>query len=157
MVLVAAIIGTSVTVTATEHVDAWLVLSGTLGWSFVPLLQLATGLVLVRGSRERMSHALGRYFATHRPWSLWILAVHATLLLVPPLRGYSLALVATAAVPIWLTIRLLIRVCQESVGLPRPAALRRVAEHQALTVALIVVYVQFAVALWPRIVGVLAW
>lgn len=155
MLLVAAIIGTSVTVTATEHVDVWLVIAGTAGWSFVPLLQLGTGLMLLRGSRPPRRASLGRYFDTHWPWSVWILATHAALLVIPQLRGYTLGLLVTAVVPILLTIRLLIAVCQEQLGIPRRAAIRRVAEHQVFTYALVLIYLQLAIALWPRVVGVL--
>jgi hypothetical protein len=156
MLLVAAVVGVSVTVTATEHVDVWLVISGTAGWSFVPVLQLGTGLVLIRGARLPLTSALDRYFATGWPWSLWILTAHTALLLIPWLRGYSFGLLATVAIPIWLTFRLLVDVCQRDLGMPRRAAMRRVTEHQALTYTLIVLYVQISVALWPRIVGVLS-
>jgi hypothetical protein len=50
---------------------------------------------------------------------------------------------------------LLIDVCRRDFGMPHRAAIRRVIGHQALTYALVVVYVQLSVALWPRIVGVL--
>lgn len=156
MLLVAAVVGTSVTATATEHVDLWLLLSGTAGWSFVPLLQLGTGLVLIRGARRPLTLLLDRYFATGWPWSLWILTAHAALLVIPWLRGYAFGLLLTVAIPIWLTSRLLGDLCQRELGMPRRAAKRRVIEHQALTYALIVLYVQLSVALWPRIVGVLS-
>lgn len=149
------IVGTSVTITATEHVDAWLVLAGTAGWSFVPLVQLGTGVLLLRGARGRLGPALERYFATQWPWSLWILTAHAGLLAIPWLRGYSFGLAATTVVPIWLTARLLVDLCQQELGMSRREARRRVAGHQALTYAIVLVYVQLAIALWPRIVGLL--
>lgn len=154
MVLIAAVIGTSVTVTATEHVDVWLVLSGTLGWSFVPVLQLLTGLVLARGVRLNKGTTLHLYFTTHWPWSLWILTAHAALLMVPSLRGHPFYLALTAFVPVVVTIRLLLTLCSGPLGLPRGAARRRVAEHQLLTLLIVVLYIQFATALWPRIAGV---
>ncbi len=75
MALVALVIGTSVSAAATERVTLSLVLTSALAWSFVPLLQLGTGLWLVRsaGAGRRVA-ALERYFETHRPWSLFILA-----------------------------------------------------------------------------------
>ena len=74
------------------------------------------------------------------------------------MRLYPLlvGLLLTVAIPIWLTSRLLGDLCQRELGMPRRAAKRRVIEHQALTYALIVLYVQLSVALWPRIVGVLS-
>jgi hypothetical protein len=154
MVLVAAVVGVSVTVTATERVDIRLVLSGVLGWSFVPVLQLATGLVLVRGSRESLGWSLERYFATHWPWSLTILAAHAALLLIPWFRGRGLWLAGLAVLPIFMTIRLLLALCKGPLRMEPRLARRRVAEHQLLTLLLIVLYVQVTTALWPRVVGV---
>ena len=154
MALIAAIVGTSVTVTATEHVDIWLVAAGVAGWSFVPVLQLATGVVLVRGSRVRVAIALEHYFATHWPWSLTILTVHTSLLLIPWLRGHAFWLVGLAVFPVLATIRLLLAVCKGPLRMDPRQARRRVFEHQLLTLSLIVLYVHLTTALWPRIVGV---
>ena len=156
MVLIAGVVGVSVTVTATEHIDVWLVLSGVLGWSFVPLLQLGTGLVLVRGSREPLGRSLEQYFATHWPWSLTILGVHAALLLIPWFRGHAIWLAALTVFPIVITIRLLLAVCKGPLRLEPRLARRRVAEHQVLTLIVILLYVQVSTALWPRVVGVLS-
>lgn len=156
MVLIAAIIGTSVSVTATERVDIWLVLAGLLGWSFVPLLQLATGLVLVRGSQVPVAAALEHYFATHWPWSLAILAAHAALLMIPWIRGHAFWLVGLAVPAVFFTIRLLLVFCAGPLRMQPRQARRRVAEHQLLTLLIILLYVQLATALWPRILGVLS-
>ena len=156
MVLIAAVIGTSVTVTATERVDAWLVLAGLLGWSFVPLLQLVTGLVLVRGSRVPLAGALEQYFATHWPWSLAILAAHAALLMIPWFRGHAFWLLGLAVPAAFLTIRLLRAFCGGTLRMPPRQARRRVAEHQLLTLLIMLLYVQLATALWPRILWVLS-
>lgn len=156
MVLVAAVVGVSVTVTATERVDLWLVLSGVLGWSFVPALQLATGLVLVRGSREPLGTSLAWYFAAHWPWSLTILTAHAALLMIPWFRGHAFWLAGLTLLPIVVTIRLLLALCKGPLRMDPRQARRRVAEHQLLTLLLIVLYVSIAIALWPRVVGVLS-
>lgn len=156
MALVALIVGTSVTVSATERVDASLVLSGFAGWAFVPVAQLLTGLLLVRGSGPRTIAALERYFATHWPWSLWILAAHGVFLIVPASRGYGLWIMLTAAVPVLWTVRLLLQLCRETLGLSLAEARKRVVAHQAATVTIAVGYVSVAVALWPRIIGLLA-
>ena len=83
MALIALLIGTSLSAAATERVDIWLVLSATLAWSFVPVLQLLTGLVLVQGTALDWRRALEAYFATHWPWSLWIVGVHAAFVAIP--------------------------------------------------------------------------
>jgi hypothetical protein len=154
MGLVALILGTALTVAATERVTVPLVFAGTIGWSFVPLLQLLTGLLLVRGfSRDRL-RLLAGYFATHRPWSMWILISHAIFLLFPATRPYGLWIIATAAVPILWTIGLLLRFCREELQLSAARSWWRVATHQCATYTIAFAYVFVAVALWPRILAV---
>ena len=158
MALVAVIIGTSVTVSATERVTLSLVLAGAIGWSFVPVLQLLTGLLLIRGTgRGRRIHLLDRYFATGWAWNLWILAIHVTLLSWPAGRRLGTLVIGMAAViPIVWTLKLLFDYCRRDLGLDGRGARLRVFQHQAVTYALVVAYVMFAVSLWPRVVGLFA-
>jgi hypothetical protein len=153
MMLVALVIGTSMTVSATERVTLSLVVSGAIGWSFVPLLQLLTGVLLVRRFDARL---LDRYFATHWAWSLWILAAGAVFLLLPETRRSTTWIALTASVPILWTIRLLLAFCREELGLDTRQRRRRVAVHQTMTYLLVLGYVSLAVALWPRILGLFA-
>jgi hypothetical protein len=158
MALVSLIIGTSLTSSATERVTVSLVLAGAIGWSFVPVLQLLTGLLLIRGADSgRRLGLLDRYFATGWPWSLWILGVHATFVIWPASRRLGqFALAAAALVPILWTVKLLVTYCQQELHLDPHRARIRVAQHQAVTYGLFFVYVFFAVSLWPRVVGLLA-
>lgn len=154
MVLVALVIGTSVAAAATERVTLSLVLTSTLAWSFVPVVQLLTGLGLTAGAATgRRLYALERYFETHPAWSLWILAVHAVFLLWPAARGLTLLLVPTGILPAVLTVRALRRVCSEALGMPAAAARRAVAVHQAITWMIVGAYVGWASAYVPRLVG----
>ena len=153
MALVALIIGTSVTVSATERVSVSLVLAGAIGWSFVPLVQLCTGLLLVHGAARARVQLLAGYFAMHRPWSLWILAAHAVFLLSPAARRYNLWVVVTAAVPIVLTVRALLRFCRDELHLDHRRAWQRVVVHQSATYTIALAYIFAAVALWPRLLG----
>lgn len=156
MGLTALVIGTSVAVGATERVTIPLVLTTSLGWAFVPVIQLLTGLLLVRGAaRGRRIDALERYFDTHRPWSFWILGVHALSLLVPASRGVPFVLVPLAILPAVLTVRALVRVCREGLGMSATAARRAVALHQAVTYAIVLAYAAWASAYLPRVVGLL--
>jgi hypothetical protein len=161
MALVALVIGTAVTVSATERVTLSLVLAGGIGWSFVPVLQALTGILLVRNpgpgaSVPSLATALDRYFATGWPWSLWILGVHGAFLMIPATRSFGWLLGLTAVAPMVWTVRRLLVLCRNDLGMGRAKAWRRVALHQAVTCLLILAYIAFAVALWPRIVGVLA-
>lgn len=150
MALVSLILGVSLSAASTGRVEAGLVLSASLAWSFVPVLQLLTGVILTRGSADR-SGALDAYFATHRPWSLWILGVHALLVLASPARDAALWLAVTAIVPAVWTAWLLIGMCRRSLGLSASRARRRVMAHEALSYGLLFAYIYFAVALGARI------
>lgn len=141
------------TVSATERVTASLVLSGAIGWSFVPVLQLLTGLLLVRRPKRDRLELLARYFGTHWPWSLWILAAQATLLLVPITRHFGQWITITATVPMLWTVFLLLRFCREELQLERRECWWRVAIHQSTTYAIALAYVSVAVSLRPRVVG----
>jgi len=157
MALVALVIGTSVSAAATERVTPGLVLTSAVAWSFVPVLQLATGLWLVRraGAGRRVI-ALERYFETHRAWSVFILVFHALLIAWPPARGYALLLAPFAVIPITITVFALTRLCREVLGMTSNNAWRAVSIHQAITYLLVAAYAGWASAYLPRIVGLLS-
>ena len=154
MALIALVIGTSVTVAATERVDFSLLVAGSFGWSFVPVLQLMTGLLLIaRTNRLPRRRALEAYFALHWPWSLWMLSAAVLLLVLPPVRDYSFALILTSLVAMVWTIFLLIGFCREQLAMTTHQARWRVALHQVVTIGVAILYVSYAVALWPRVVS----
>lgn len=153
MALVALVIGTAVAASATERVTLSLVLTGAIGWAFVPVLQLLTGLVLVGRAGGDRVWLLDRYFATGWPWLMWILAAHAAVVVIPISRNLGLWMVATAAVPVLWTGRLLWAFCREALRLDRTQTRRAILVHQGVTYALVLAYICIAVALWPRIVG----
>ena len=150
MALVAVVIGTSLSVASTERIDIFLVLSTSLSWAFVPVLQLLTGSILVRGVSGK-GEALAAYFGAHAPWSLWIIAVHAVFLAVGPARDHALWIALTGVIPAILTVRLLLALCEQELHFPRHVARRRVVVHQLASYLLVGLYVNFAVALWPRL------
>jgi len=156
MALIALVIATTASVAATGRLTLPLLLSGIACWSFVPVLHLLTGLLLLRGSVVERVPAIERYFATHRYWSLWLLTASATVLLLPDPGGALAHVLATALVPAILTARALTRFATEVLGHTPSRARRRVGLHQAITLLLLVIYVDLSVALWPRIVGTLA-
>ena len=157
MALVALVIGTSVAAAATERVTLGLLLTSALAWSFVPVLQLGTGLWLVRraGATRRVV-ALERYFETHRAWSVFLVGYHALLLGWPASRGYALFLAPLAIIPIIVTITSLTRMCREVLGMTASGARLAVAIHQALTYLLVLAYAGWASAYLPRVVGLLS-
>jgi hypothetical protein len=157
MVLVAVVIGTAVAAAATERLTIDLAVASALAWAFVPVIQLVTGCWLVRGTVPgRRMTALERYFDTHRPWSLFILAFHGLLLAWPPARAYMLLLAPLAAIPIVLTALALTRMCRDVLGMAARDARRSVAIHQAMTYLVVLAYAAWASAYLPRLVGLLS-
>jgi hypothetical protein len=155
MALVALVLGSAMSVAATGRLTAGLLLSGFACFSFVPLLQLATGLLLLRGSPLPRREALDGYFARHRPWSIWLLLMAGIVITVPNPGGLTNTLAVTAVVPAMLTIRGLLRFSRDTLGDSARAARWRVAWHQAATLVVLIVCVDLSVALWPRAVAVL--
>ena len=154
MALLALIIGTSVSAAATERVTIVQVLTSAVAWAFVPVIQLATGLWLVRNAAAgRRVAALEHYFATHRPWSLFILSVHAVLLGWTPSRRFALLYLPLAAIPIAMTVIALTRICRDLLGMTAAGARRAVAIHQAITYLVVATYAAWASAYLPRIAG----
>ena len=153
MILTAFVLGTATAVLGTGRVTIPLIVSTTVVWTWVPIVQLLTGLMLVRGAADRSS-ALASYFSTGRYWSLWILTFAAVMLLTPAVWSVFFSAIATCIVPILLTARSLIAWRQQVFGDTRAAAKRRVLLHQAITHTVIVLYVTWAIALWPRLMPV---
>lgn len=154
---VAFVLGCVTSMSATGVVSAITILSGTVSWSFVPALQLATGLWLCRRppapSTDRL-RALELLFQTHVPWTLWILLIGFRLILFPLGQSGLELLLATAIVPAIWTRRLLRVFCIHVLGCDRADARRRTRIHQLTTLAIGVFYIGWAIGLVPRIVGV---
>ena len=156
-VIVALVLGVSAAMGATGRVTPALLLSTTLCWSFVVVLQGAIALPLIAGPARRtvgLARAVDLFFAGHAPWSLWMLAVVAW---APSPVGRPLwpALIA-AMVPLILTPRIVFAFFQEVLELdPRHAGLRAAAQ-QALTWLTFVALYGTAVQLWPRVLEWLA-
>lgn len=149
--LVAIVLGAALSVMCTGIITPRLWLGSALCWAFVPALQALTALVFLRTRRLPLPAFVEVLFRTHRPWTLWYLAVAGLLLVwphVPPL-WFEL----TALVPLVLTFRLLVALCVNVLGVDRKAAIRRVAAHQAATL-LLIAFTQLP-SLLPRAVGLL--
>jgi hypothetical protein len=153
MALTALVIGTAAGVLGTGRVTIPLVLSTTWVWSWVPVVQLMTGLLVAGGRGATRRVALARYFATGRYWSTWILCIAVILLLLPDpqLWMWRDYLLLTFLLPATLTARSLRRMRRELFGDSPAAARWRVAAHQLITYSIVVLYIAWAVALWPRL------
>ena len=151
MALTALLIGTVTAVLGTGRVTVPLIAGTTLIWIWIPFVQLFTGLFFVRGARAPTLEALAHYFETGRYWSCWLLLFAAVLLLGPQPFAILDWAVATAIIPVMLTMRALTRTAREVCGASERSARRRVFVHQAITHTILVLYFGWAVALWPRL------
>jgi hypothetical protein len=149
----ALLTGTSTAIAATGRVSWALVVSGTVCWGFVALVQMGTAVALVSSANRRVSlpRALALFFLGHAAWSLWLLAAVAALLVVPVAARHPQAILIAALVPAAWTGIVIFAFCRQVLELnPRQAAIRTVL-HQMVTYGVIVLYIGWAVQLWPRI------
>jgi hypothetical protein len=156
MALVALVLATAMSIAATGRLTIALLISGLVCFWFLPVLQFLTGLLMVRHRGViPLRVALDGYFETHRPWSLWILVMAATVILLPNPGGATYPLALTAVVPAAFTARSLLRFSRVALGDSRRQAWQRVALHQGATFVALIAYMDLSVALWPRVLAVL--
>jgi hypothetical protein len=155
--LAAVVLGTSMAMSCTRHVTPELVFSTTLLLSFVIIGQVVIALVVTSGRDVRAigrARALDLFFASHAPWSLWLLAAAVW---VPSTVGLPpVPLWLAALVPIVLTPRIIAAYFREVHGFDRRRAVVRTVVHQALTWGVFVALFGVAVAIWPRILQLLS-
>ena len=149
--LVAVVIGAAIALGATGHVTPRLLLSTTLCWALVVVLQISIAGALIAGPSRRtvgLSRALDLFFASHAPWSLWLLAAAAY---SPSVLGRPLTpLLLSAVVPLALTVRMIAAYFREVLELdPRHARVRTILQ-QAATWGVPLVLYGTAVGFWPR-------
>ena len=152
--LLALLLGIVTSIAAAGRTAAPIVLGQILCWSFVPVLQIATGAALVRSARDRrvsVARAIELLFAGHGPWSFWLIGMAALMLAA----ANQTAILASAPVPMVWTAVLMSAYGREVLGLTRRAAWARALIHQLATVAVIVIYVELATQLSARILGAL--
>ena len=151
-VLVALVIGAAIAIGATGHATPRLLLSTTVCWAFVVLLQIGIALPLIAGPSRRtvgLSRAIDLFFAGHAPWSLWLLAV--AVWAPSPLGRPLMPVLASAPVPLLLTVRMIAAYFREVLELdPREARVRTILQ-QAATWGIPLVLYGTAVAFWPRV------
>lgn len=150
--LVAVVLGVSAAMGATGRVTPALVLSTTLCWSVVVVLQAAIALPLIAGAARRtvgIARAVDLFFAGHAPWSLWLLA---TVAWAPSPVGRPLTPVLVAAiVPLVVTVRIVAAFFREVLEMDPREAAARTAVQQAATWLTVVVLLGTAVQIFPRV------
>ncbi|HEX9366395.1 MAG TPA: hypothetical protein VF921_07200 [Vicinamibacterales bacterium] len=150
--VVALVLGVTAAIGATRHLTPALLLSTTVCWSFVLVVQVAIALILIAGPARRtvgLARALDLYFAGHAPWSLWMLAAAAWA--PSPLGRPFTPLLIAAAVPIVLTPRILSAFFREVLEMDPRRAAARTAAQQVMTWVTFVLLFGTAVQLVPRV------
>jgi hypothetical protein len=152
--LLALVYGTVAAMASTGHVDARLLASTTVCWSWVPALQVLIVWACVAGApRREMSvpAAIDAFFTTSLPWAIALLVFAGWSAVRPPMsRSMFLALFSIPA--LW-TPWLIRRFFEHELHDSRRAAIARTAAHQAASWLLYLAYYGTAVALWPRVIG----
>ena len=149
--LVAVVLGTAMALSSTHHATPALVLSTTLLWSVVVIGQVAIALAVIGTPRSETvgrARALDLFFASHAPWSLWMLAAAAW---VPHFGDPGMPLWLMAIAAIAFTTRSIAKFFSEVLRMDRGRAAVRTLVHQMLTWGLFTVFYGAAVALWPRV------
>ncbi len=150
----AAIAGVATTISATGRISWSLALSGALCWSLLTVLQAATAAAVVAPSvrgTER-ARAFDLFFLGHAGWSLWLLVAAAAVFAAPLVVPLNLVLLSVLVPFVW-TAFVVQAFFRHVVGLDRRRAIVRTAIHQTLTVLVILIYVGWAVQLWPRLIA----
>jgi len=151
---VALIQGVAISMTATRTVAAPVVISLTICWTTVILIQIVAALLVIGSSNRRgvpRSRAIDLFFLGHAPWSLWLLAVAAV---STSLTDVSLTLLLLSALaPAALTARTIRAFAERVLGAPRGEAIRRTLLHQSFIWTVAMVLIGAAVALWPRVLA----
>ena len=151
-VLLVGLLGIVTSMATTGRVVASLVISQAVCWSFVPVLQFATGSMLIGSAPERpvtFSRAVELLFAAHGPWSLWLI-VMGLLQTVSPSQDMAKL---SALIPTAWTGWMLLAYGRNVLGLSAQQARTRVLFHQAMTMLLIVAYFELATRLSVRLIG----
>jgi hypothetical protein len=152
--LVALILGITTSIAGLGRVTASLVLSAVLCWSFVVLLQLLTGLTLIASAGSRrvdIPRSIELLFDGHGPWSLWLVAMG----FLHTVAASQDLMVLSSVVPFAWTAVILHAYGREVLGVPWRGALVRTLAHQAMSVVLIVGYVELTTRVSLRIMALL--
>ena len=154
--MVAVVLGTSAALSATRHATPPLVMTTTLLLSIAVVAQVLIALAVIPGAQARAAgraRALDLFFASHAPWSLWLLM--SAVWVPSPLGLPGWPLHAAAIVPVVLTPRIIDAYFREVHGFDRRRAAIRTLVHQAVTWGLFAAVFGAAVAVWPRILQAL--
>jgi len=143
--LISLLMATIASVIVTGRITVSLLLSAALSWSFVLVLQVVIGTVVIRSAPARrvgFARALDLWFASHLPYSLWLLLLSTWFYLVAMFPPFTLVL--TVVVPAAWTVAISSAYCREVLGASAHGARWRVALQQLLAWSCVAAYLVFA-------------
>jgi hypothetical protein len=155
--LAALVIGGAVALTSTGGATARALVTTTISWSFVPVVQLCVAAVLIALTRRpglRLISALDLFFVGQGPWLLWMLGVAAAALVAFRLGGHAIPslryVLVFALIPLVWTWIILTAFGQAVLGLGRGRALGWAFLYQAAIWGIAYLYVAWMTfQAWP--------
>jgi len=136
---------TIASVIVTGRITVGLVVAAALSWSFVLVLQALIGTLVIWSAPARRVpavRALDLWFASHLPYSLWLLAMASWFFIVTTFPPFSLAL--TVVVPAAWTCVISRAYCRAVLGASARGARWGVAVHQTMAWLCVAAYLAFA-------------
>ena len=158
----ALLLGGFLSLVTTGRVVLPLALSTTVCWAFVPALQVAVVTAVSTLHRARpypVSRLVDLYFVGNLPWSLWLLALSGTVVLLPsethglPLPSPGSLFPASLLAAALLSQVLTFGFFRGALGLTIPRSLAGLALHDALLWGSIALFFLLSDQLWPRLFG----
>ncbi|HKB16061.1 MAG TPA: hypothetical protein VKF62_08340 [Planctomycetota bacterium] len=158
----ALLLGGFLSLATTGRVVLPLALSTTVCWAFVPALQVAvvTAVTKLLGARPfPVPRLVDLYFVGNLPWSLWLLALSGTAILLPsetpglplppPGSLFPASLLAAALLSQMLTFGFF----RGALGLTIPRSLAALVLHDVFLWGSIALFFLLSDQLWPRLFG----
>ena len=142
----ALVIAVAIASSATGRLHVGLIASLAFVWAFVPVIHVVTALVLVSTSTRRtpsVGMAMALLLMGHGPWSMALLILG--LLGAAGLGHWFVLSLAVVAIAVVLTVRIVYAFCLEVLGSSVAGAAVRTVAHQAVTLTIGVLYVDWAV------------
>ena len=139
------VFATIASVILTGRITVALVATAVVTWGFVLVLQILIGtLVILSASTRRVGvvRALDLWFASHLPYSLWLLLIASWLIFAATFPPFVMVL--TVVVPAVWTVVIARAFCQVVLGVSARGARWRVALHQSLAWLCVMAYLVFA-------------
>jgi hypothetical protein len=155
--LIVLLIGTMVPIMAVQRATLGLVAASALAWSFVVVIQMATGAALIASSRSRtvsMPRALELWFAGHVPYSVWLAVMTAVMATLS--AGAIDMLVVSALVPAIWTSAIVSAFCRTVLNTSAGGARWRATTQFVLMWALSLQLVALTAGGWFQVIGPVA-